>query len=104
MEWFSQSYKEDRGTYFQVSMSLLKTLSTHNFVTSYPCVVPRPAGFCYVIAFSYFTVEIFGRKQLPSVLWLLQNLLRILQKRRFSCSDISVSSDQVAKKVTYIFA
>ena len=62
MERFAQSYKEGRGIYFQVSMPPLKTLSTHDFATSYPCVVPRPAGFCYVIVFSYFTVEIFGRK------------------------------------------
>lgn len=58
MEWFPQSYKENRGIYFQVSMSQLKTLSTHNFATFYPCVVPRPAEFCYVMAFSYFTIEI----------------------------------------------
>ena len=62
MEWFAQSYKEGRGIYFQVSMSPLKTLSTRDFATSYPCVVPRPAGFCYVIEFSCFTLKMFGRK------------------------------------------
>ena len=70
LEWFAQSFKEVCRTYFQVSVSSVKTFSKSQFCSFLSCVGSSPAEFSHIIVLSYFTAKILVKNNCM-VLWLL---------------------------------